>query len=332
VSDAPTVSVVIPAYGHRDFITRTLESVAARTFAEPVEVIVVNDGSPDDTEAVLRPWVESGRIRYVAQANAGQGAARNRGIGMARGEFVALLDDDDLWPADKLEWSVAALRANPDAAMVYGALELIGDDDAPTVPRDALGNPVPYPCAGPDAAGPEGDAYVPFIETNWIISPGQCVVRRAALESLRPAPFDSDIWGADDWDFYLRLAEKHAFLYRPRTALRYRVHARNAGKNEVRMRRNCLKLLKKHRARQADHPERRAALDRALAFWRGQTYEHFTHLAWLDCERGEPAAGLPKLRLAAETLPRRALSRHFLGLLARCLRGRGTTTPATEGR
>lgn len=332
MSGVPTVSVVIPTYGHRDFVIRTLESVAAQTFAEPIEVIVVNDGSPDDTEAVLRPWIDSGRISYIAQANTGQGGARNRGIGQARGEFIALLDDDDLWPADKLAWSVEALRENPDASMVYGALELIGKDDAPSVPLDAMGNPVPFPCVGPDAEGPQGDAYIPFVATNWIISPGQCVLRRSVVETLRPAPFDPEIWGADDWDFYLRLAEQHPFLYRNRTALRYRVHAQNASKNEVRMRRNCLKLLKKHLQRQGGNPERRAALETTYATWRTQTYEHFTHLAWLDCKQGEPSAGLPKLRLAAETCPRRAFSLHFLGLLRRCLRGGKSTTPVTEGR
>ena len=95
-----TVSVIIPTYNHVDYVAETLETVFAQTFGD-YEVIVVNDGSPDGTAEVLRPSREAGRIRYIEQANAGQAAARNRGLAEARGEFIAFLDDDDLWPPDK---------------------------------------------------------------------------------------------------------------------------------------------------------------------------------------------------------------------------------------
>jgi glycosyltransferase involved in cell wall biosynthesis len=83
----------------------------------------VNDGSPDDTAAVLRPLVEAGKIKYIEQANAGQSAARNRGAAEARGEFLALLDDDDAWLPDKLAWQVKALREHPSAVMAWGDAE-----------------------------------------------------------------------------------------------------------------------------------------------------------------------------------------------------------------
>ena len=89
--DAPQVSVVIPTYGHQDFVAKTLESVWAQTFAD-YEVIVVNDGSPDKTHEVLQPFVASGRIqRYIRQENAGQAAARNRGIAGGAGRVRCAL-------------------------------------------------------------------------------------------------------------------------------------------------------------------------------------------------------------------------------------------------
>ena len=116
---SPCVSVIIPTYKHQDFVLATLDSVFAQTFTD-YEVIVINDGSPDDTAEVLLPLAEAGRIRYIEQKNTGQSIARNRGIAEAQGEFIALLDDDDLWPPDKLEWQVEALRRQPDVALIAG--------------------------------------------------------------------------------------------------------------------------------------------------------------------------------------------------------------------
>src|SRR4051794_22002333 len=129
----PLVSVIIPTYKHRDYVLRTLESVFAQTFTD-YEIIVVNDGSPDDTADVLRPLVEAGRIRYIEQPNAGQASARNRGIAEARGEFIAMLDDDDLWPAGKLEWQVAEMHRDSDAVVIYGFAEFFGSIQRDPVP------------------------------------------------------------------------------------------------------------------------------------------------------------------------------------------------------
>jgi glycosyltransferase involved in cell wall biosynthesis len=118
-SSRPRVSVVIPTYRRQDMIIDTLESVFLQTFQD-FEVIVVNDGSPDETAELLAPLAASGRIRYLEQPNQGQAAARHRGLEEATGEFIAFLDDDDLWPPDKLEWQVAYLERNPSIAAVGG--------------------------------------------------------------------------------------------------------------------------------------------------------------------------------------------------------------------
>src|SRR5262245_5620608 len=101
----PAVSVVIPTYGHADYLLATLKSVFAQSFTDH-EIILVDDGSPDNTAHVVRPLVEAGQVRYLEQPHRGPAAARNRGIREARGEFIAMLDDDDLWPPEKLQWQV----------------------------------------------------------------------------------------------------------------------------------------------------------------------------------------------------------------------------------
>jgi len=104
----PKVSVVIPTYNRADKVPNGIESVLAQTCSD-LEVIVVDDGSTDDTGKVLAERFGD-RIRYYAQHNQGASAARNRGIQEARGEYIAFLDSDDLWEKDKLEWQFKALE------------------------------------------------------------------------------------------------------------------------------------------------------------------------------------------------------------------------------
>jgi glycosyltransferase involved in cell wall biosynthesis len=217
----PQVSVVIPTYRWREYILRALESVFAQTFAD-YEVIVVNDGSPDDVAGGLRPLIESGRIRYVEQPNGGVASARNRGLAEAGGEYLALLDDDDLWPPDSLEWKVAHLKANPAAVLVYGGMSLMHGE-----------LPDPEAAVHPEQAGPSGAVRQEFLTRNWLHSPGQALFRTAAVRAI--GGFDCGIWGSDDYDLYIRLAEQGEFVYVPRRALYYRCHADNASNNTWRM-------------------------------------------------------------------------------------------------
>lgn len=241
--DKPIVSVVIPTYRHRDLVLTTLDSVWAQTFTS-YEVIVVNDGSPDDTEQVLKTLAQSRRIRYVYQSNGGQASARNRGIAEARGEFIALLDDDDLWLPDKLQWQVDALRSHPDTAVVYGRADAIDEFGKDTVPLGEDGKPLSLPWETPT-----GWVYEPFLRQNWILSPGQCLIRRSALDTLDGAtPFDPapEMRGCDDWDLWCRLAETHNFLFQDRIALRYRFHNANASRDIFQMHRSTLFMCEKH--------------------------------------------------------------------------------------
>lgn len=115
---APTVSVVVPTYNQPGLLLETLGTVFAQSF-DDYEVVVVNDGSTDDTADRLRPLVERhgpDRLRVVTQANVGIGGARNRGIDEARGRYVALLDHDDLWRPDKLAAQVDFMAAHPACA------------------------------------------------------------------------------------------------------------------------------------------------------------------------------------------------------------------------
>jgi glycosyltransferase involved in cell wall biosynthesis len=114
----PKVSVIIPTYNREATVRNAIESVLAQTFSD-LEVIVVDDGSSDATGRMLQETY-GGRIRYFAQENQGVSSARNKGLAEARGEWIALLDSDDLWEKDKLEWQFKALeRFGPQCGCCY---------------------------------------------------------------------------------------------------------------------------------------------------------------------------------------------------------------------
>ncbi len=298
----------------------TLDSVFQQTFTD-YEVIVVNDGSPDDTEKVLKPYIAAGKIVYQGQPNAGVATARNRGISMARGELVALLDDDDLWPEYRLEQMVAAIDGMPEAVMAYGSIRFIDRAGADLQPDDGAGNPRRLPCDGPDNPGASGDVYQNFTRENQIVSPGQTLIRRAALLAIDEPPCDPGIWGADDWDLWFKLLEQGPAVYVDAPCLRYRFHSGNASRNAAKMQVNVLKLFKKHIQRQRAHPQRRAWLIDGYEHLKSHTYSHLCHHAWLDLKSCSEyyhnhlvKTGFMNLWVCFRVAPRECMNRRFFSL------------------
>lgn len=225
----PMVSVVIPTYKHRDFVLESIASVQAQTFTD-WELIVVNDGSPDDTHELLQPLAEAGRIRYIRQENQGQSTARNRGLAEAAGVYLAFLDDDDIWPSDKLAWQVAELQQHPEYGIVAGTYRELGAGAEIFKPVDA----------------PKTIRHEEMFTGCPCISPGQYLVRRELLEQI--GGFDPNLWGTDDYDLLLRASRQTTVYLDKRLALFYRVHAGNASQDGLRMYRNTLKTYHKNLA------------------------------------------------------------------------------------
>jgi glycosyltransferase involved in cell wall biosynthesis len=120
---APQVSVIVPVFNGERFLEESLRSALDQTLP-PSEVIVVDDGSTDASVEVAERFGHP--VRCIRQANTGVAGARNRGLSVATGEFIAFLDHDDLWPDDKLELQVEALRAHPDVGIVSGHVRYFG--------------------------------------------------------------------------------------------------------------------------------------------------------------------------------------------------------------
>ena len=120
----PKISVVIPTYNEACFLPRSINSVLNQTYKN-IEVIVVNDGSSDDTESVVNSFSDTGRVKLINQVNSGVSRARNNGVENSSGELIAFIDSDDYWLKDKLEKQIEVYNAHNDLVLITAAERLV---------------------------------------------------------------------------------------------------------------------------------------------------------------------------------------------------------------
>jgi glycosyltransferase involved in cell wall biosynthesis len=182
-----TCSVVVAAYNVERYVGPAVESALSQTYPE-VEVIVVNDGSSDGTARALEPF--RGRITYVEQPNKGLAAARNRGLREATGEYVALLDGDDLWFPNRVERVIGFLEDHPDVGFATTDAFFLLDGSSEgrryydELPGGFRGQEQPYW----------------ILDSNFIL--GMAVVRRSLF--ARHGTFDETLRTSEDWDLWIR--------------------------------------------------------------------------------------------------------------------------------
>lgn len=201
----PQVSVIIPTYNHARFVAQAVESALAQTY-DDVEVIVVDDGSTDHTQAALAGY--SASIKYIYQEHKGLSQARNRGVLAARGDYLVFLDADDLLPADKLALQVPLLDARPDLGLVYSGFQYV-DEQNTQVLHESRPNK-------------QGHVLKDMLRRTLFFPPGTAVVRRECLD--RVGPFDESCPAAADTDMWIRIARAgYAFGYVDQPLFQYRV-------------------------------------------------------------------------------------------------------------
>lgn len=173
----PLVSVIVPVHNGGRYLRAALESVLAQTY-QPFEVIVVDDGSVDDSGVIAQSFSD---VRYIHQANQGVATARNNGLEVARGEFFAFLDQDDLWTPAKLKLQIAHLLSHPDLGYTLTQQQFFLDPGA-TIPawfrKELLAE----------------------VHTGWVL--GTLVVRRTAFEQI--GYFATGYSAASDGDWFFR--------------------------------------------------------------------------------------------------------------------------------
>ena len=214
---APHVSVIIPAHNSADFIVTAVESVLAQTFAD-YEIVVVDDGSTDDTREVLKRF--EGRIVYLHQQNRGVSAARNAGLQRARGELVCFLDADDIWRPEKLARQTAFMAAHPTLGLLFADAE---ESEGATVQKPSVLNTMMF---GPDSLSqiPLHDAFRKLLTENFIPT-STVMMRKTCLATA--GLFDENLPNAEDRDMWLRMSSQFPIGCVPEVLAIKRSHGAN---------------------------------------------------------------------------------------------------------
>jgi glycosyltransferase involved in cell wall biosynthesis len=202
----PHVSVIIPTYNRAAMLRECLQSVQVQTYRD-FEIIVIDDGSTDDTRATAESFA---RVRYFYQENRGVAAARNYGIKLARGEYIAFLDSDDLWLPPHLQLTVSFLDAHPQIGMVYTTFTQVNSAHQPIRM---------YPAR-------TGKHVYKDLLSKWIVAAPTVVARKTVLEAV--GGFDETMRVHEDGDLWRRILRRYEVMGIHEPLVLVRLHAENS--------------------------------------------------------------------------------------------------------
>ncbi|GAB3820333.1 glycosyltransferase [Pontibacter rugosus] len=219
----PLVSVVIPCYNHGHHLQEALDSVFRQTYPH-IEIIVVDDGSTDDTKQVAQ---KNHGVIYYYQANHGPSAARNKGIRYSKGEFLVFLDADDYLYEEAIATNLAYLQQQEQLAFVSGCHDKVYDKAGKIVP---------------EVRKVHQNHYTHLLKGNYIGMHATVMYRRRVLEDFM---FDYTLRGCEEYDLYLRIARKHPVLHHTAKVAAYRLHHANTSNNVPLMLHTAMEVLKR---------------------------------------------------------------------------------------
>lgn len=287
----PRVTVVIPAYNAATLLGETLQSVLNSSYHD-LDVIVINDGSQDDTAAVATSF--GPRVRVKTQKNAGMSASRNWGIENSDSEFIALLDSDDIWHPEKLRLQVAAFEAHSDHAYCFTEFKNWSGGSTSEFMSEIRSGAIDSKLSG--------WVYHKFLLTNWAL-PSSMLFRRLAWDMT--GPFLCDDQQTDDWEYFVRSSQSFQFLKLAESFVLYRqtpgsLSRKVPTKNTTELMRQS--LITRYGTSSPNGTEvNRTELER-------RCYVGWSNFADANCARGSLGAGLAAFGKLLLTGPRRGES------------------------
>lgn len=271
----PLVSVVIPCFGQARFVGEAIESALAQTHPL-IEVVVVDDGSPDNVTEVAGRYPG---VRCVRQDNGGLSAARNTGIRCSNGELLVFLDADDRLLPDAVAAGLRCLDGTPQAAFAVGHFRLIAADGSP------LG--------GHAQPAPEGETYTAFLEGNPISVPCVVLFRRSLFEAV--GCFDPRVDCVADYEIYLRTARDFPLAWHDTMVAEYRRHGANMSGDPWRMLVGIRRVLDLQRPFLGGSASRRQAWRQGRRYWDRLYGKEIAERAVARLRGGRPAGALADL-------------------------------------
>jgi glycosyltransferase involved in cell wall biosynthesis len=239
----PAVTVIIPTFNRSRLLIEALTSVMDQTFRDS-EIVVVDDGSTDDTQEALVPFAN--RIRYVRKANGGEASARNRGIQEARARRVAFLDSDDRWEPAFLETTMQHLDRHPELGLVATACSVVPEGHQRRRIRRAM---------------LQGDLLLTLFSRNFITA-SAVLINRDCFAKV--GFFNEQLDQATDYDMWLKIARAYPIAFLNKPLCRWRRHEGNSSRDELRHRQCVLKVIEANcdpsRIPQALYQRRRSRL------------------------------------------------------------------------
>lgn len=324
----PTISVVIPCYNQAHFLVDAIASVEEQDYPA-VEIIIVDDGSRDDTAQVAaQAAAKFANVSYILQENRGLSAARNTGLAHSQSDMVLFLDADDRLLPGALTAGATTLQAHPECAFVYGHYRLIDADGnpLPTWREQRSATPTAFTSGSYEQIGPDGavhrtwrqqtvtsDHYAAMLQRNVIVMHATVLYQRWVFAEV--GNFDPTLRACEDYDLYLRIVRCFPVASHDGVVAEYRLHGRNMTGDPVRMLQAIEQVLARQRPLLDDNPHYTACLEAGLHFWR------------TDYGR-QAVKGLPAAMLQLPPRPQHVAAMAKIGwpLLADKVRGTGQLT------
>ncbi len=231
IESNPTVSVVIPTYNRAHLTGTTLQSVLSQTYQD-FELIIVDDGSIDNTEEVVKAFTDE-RLRYIRmEKNSGTaGVPRNKGIEASRGEFIAFLDSDDEWLPEKLEKQINKFKSvPPEVGLIHSGFYIIREAEKRIIestPTD------------------RGDVFQSAVKGSLAVAVGTTLVRKECFQ--KAGVFDTELLGSEDWEMLIRLARYYQFDFVPEILVKYYVYGAQKSHNLERQIQGYDRITRKYR-------------------------------------------------------------------------------------
>jgi glycosyltransferase involved in cell wall biosynthesis len=266
------VSVIVPVRNGERFVSRTLISALAQTY-DPIEVVVVDDGSTDRTATLVEAVAaRDNRLRQFRTQKAGVAAARNLAISQARGKLIAPLDADDLWHPEKIARQVRLMQSSsPKVGLVYCGSIKIDEDDFLTWLPPAVHQPAV-------ATTPQGRVMAELALRNFIGNSSSPLIKRSCIDEVGGYDQNLQPHGAEDWKLYLALSEICEFAAIPEWLVGYRQWTGSLSRDVTAMAQSMKLVGRWLIERWPDMPE---------TLWREREYRSSVYLAQLALEQNQ---------------------------------------------